>query len=195
MRMSDMIQRRTLLSALPFILAAACARAQGSPQPDVQAGDMSGMSGQTKTDLTGGVGKVAWLAMAGTVRLTAGNANVRPATLKRAIKLNADGTSARLFDIWQIAGFPASAGASLTLGAGQSDTGPNDAGTDSVWIDRSFTHAAMQRPVELSRLSREGARVMAIDATQIWLVEGGIAATAPVLNGADLAAFEAWQAD
>lgn len=193
MRMSDMIKRRTLLSALPFMFAAACARAQPSQTPATNAGDMTGMSGQTLTELTGGAGKIAWLVMTGTVRLSAANANVRPATLQRAIMLNGDGRSAHLFDIWQIGTDAAVVGASVTTGAGQSQTGPNDAGTDSVWIDRSFAHTALQSPIEVSRLSRVRARVMAIDATQIWLVEGGIAGTAPVLSGTDLAAFEAWR--
>jgi hypothetical protein len=192
--MSDMIKRRTLLSAFPFMFAAACARAQASQQPLANAGDMSGVGGGTLVELTGGVGKVVWLTFAGIVRLTAANANVRPATLKRAIMLGADGTSARIFDIWQIGELAPVAASSVSQGTGQSETGPNDAGIDSVWLSRSFMHAALLAPVENSRLSRTGARVMAIDATQIWLVEGGIATTAPTLTGATLAAFDAWRA-
>jgi hypothetical protein len=191
--MRDMIQRRTLLSALPVLLAAACARAQATPQPAAKAGDMTGMGGATLTELTGGPGKVAWLILTGTVRLSAANANVRPAGLKRAIMLGRDGTSARIFDIWKIGDQAAIAGPSVTRGRSESEAGPNDAGTDGVWLSRSFSHPALQAPIEQSRLSRAGARVMAIDATQIWLVEGGLAPTAPILTGAVSAAFEAWR--
>lgn len=192
--MSDMIQRRTLLSALPFMLAAACARAQGSPQPVASAGDIAGMSGTSLSELTGGIGKIAWLLLEGTVRLSAANANVRPATLRRAIMLNTDGVSARIFDIWQMGADAASYGPSVTSGTNQSQTGPNDAGADSVWLIRSFAHPALQGPIEHSRLAQSGARVMVVDATQIWLLEGGIAPNAPVLSGAALNEFEAWRA-
>lgn len=189
-----MIKRRTLLSALPFLFAAACARANASQTPAAKTGDMSGMSGDTLAQLTGGVGKIAWLSLAGTVRLTADNANVRAATLKRAIMLGADGTTARIFDIWQIGNETAIVGPSVTGGTGQSEAGPNDAGTDSVWLVRSFAHPAFHAPIETSRLASTGARVIAIDATQIWAVEGGVVATAPALTGAALAAFDAWRA-
>lgn len=192
--MIDMIQRRTLLSALPFVFVSACARAQASQQPAVKAADMTGMSGSSLGDLVGGVGKVAWLTLTGSVRLTAANANARPATLHRALMMNADGTSARLFDVWQVTGGAAVAGPSVTSGAGRAETGPNDLGDDGVWLKRSFTHGALQTPIENSRLTRTQARVMAIDATQVWLLEGGVVATAPTLTGPALAAFEAWRA-
>lgn len=191
--MKNMMKRRTLLSALPFVFAAACARAQGSRQASATTSDMSGMSGDTLSALTGGLGKVVWLAFAGTVRLTVANANARPASLQRAIMLGPDGTSARVFDIWQVGDAVPVAGPSLTRGIARSETGPNDAGTASVWLTRSFTHPALQAPIENSRLARDGSRVIAIDATQIWVVEGGIAAAAPVLTGAALTAFDAWR--
>ena len=190
--MTIMIQRRTLLSALPFVFAAACARAQGTPQPVVKPADMTGMSEQTLSDLTGGVGKVVWLDLSGTVRLIAANANARPATLKRAIMLGADGTSARIFDVWQDAAAAPVSAPSLTRTRGQSATGPNEAGMQSVWLSRAFVHPALTDPIELSRLSTIGARVMAIDATQIWLVEGGIGA-APSLTTTARVSFDAWQ--
>jgi hypothetical protein len=189
-----MIQRRTLLFALPFTILAGCARARGGQQSVATAGDLSGMSGQSLNDLIGGVGKVAWLSLAGTVRLTAGNANVRPVKLTRAMKLNSDGTSAQLFDVWEIGDGQIIAGPSITKGAGQSETGPNDNGTQSVWLNRSFTHSAFRNPIEFSRLAPKGARVVAIDATQIWLVEGGLMANAPTLAGDTLTAYNAWQA-
>ncbi len=191
--MIDMIKRRTLLAALPLLFASACARAQGSQQSSAKTSDMPAMSGQALSELTGGAGKIVWLALVGTVRLSAGNANVRPATLKRALKLNSDGTSAQLFDIWQIGAEAAVTGPSVTSGASQSATGPNDAGVDSVWLDRAFSHTALRAPIEISRLSRANARVIAIDATQIWLLEGGLSANSPALTGADLAAFDAWR--
>jgi hypothetical protein len=189
-----MIQRRALLFALPFTILAGCGRARAGQDPAATAGDMSGVSGQTLNELIGGVGKVAWLSLAGTVRLSAGNANVRPAKLTRAMRLSADGSSARLFDIWQIGDGQVIAGPSITIGAGQSETGPNDSGTQSVWLNRSFTHTAFKNPIEFSRLSPKGARVVAIDATQIWLVEGGLMASAPTLASDALAAYKAWQA-
>jgi hypothetical protein len=190
--MSIMIQRRTLLSALPFAFLSACARAQ----PVASGGaDMAMPTGETLASLTGGAGKVAWLSLTGTVRLTRANANVRPAKLLRAIMMSAQGTSARIFDVWQIDNTPARAAASTTNATGDTQAGPNDAGTDSVWLNRSFAHPALDRPVEFSRLSTANARVMAIDATQIWLLEGGaLAATTPQLDAQSLAAFNAWRA-
>jgi hypothetical protein len=191
-RINIMIQRRTLLTALSLAFVSACARAQGNQKPAAQT-DMSGMSPQALGELTGGAGKVVWLALVGTVRLTVANANVRPATLKRAIMMSADGLSARLFDVWQIQGAPSIAAPSQTRLAGQSINGLNDAGVTSVWLNRSFTHPALQAPIETSRLAPADARAIVIDATQIWLLEGGIAATTPALSSPDIAAFEAWR--
>ncbi len=188
----NMMKRRTLLTALPFAFIAACARAQAGQTPPAKAADMAGMPGASLAELTGGPGKVAWLNLAGSVRLTAANANVRPATLMRAIMMAADGTSARIFDIWQITGQAPVAGPSTSRADGGSETGPNDAGVDSIWLTRSFTHLALTNPIEYSRISRTGARVIAIDATQIWALEGGIGAP-PSLNGSALAAFNTWQ--
>jgi hypothetical protein len=192
--MTSMIKRRTLLSALSIAFVGACARAKAGIQAPTNTGDLTGMTGQTLSDLIGGPGKVAWLSLSGTVRLTAGNANVRPATLQRAMMLSADGASARLFDVWQVTGEAAIAAPSATSGAGRAEIGPNDAGVESVWLSRSFGHGAHQLPIEHSRVAREGARVMAIDATQIWVLEGGVAAAVPALTGAALSAFEAWRA-
>jgi hypothetical protein len=177
-RIKDMIKRRTLLSLVPFALIAACERAQAgqSVSTSVQP-DMANMPTTSLADLTGGAGKVVWLSLIGTVRLSTGNANVRPA---------------RLFDIWQIEGGAALVGASITRLDGGSASGTNDAGATSIWLNRAFTHAALTTPIEQSRLSKTSARVIAIDATQIWLVEGGLGA-APALTGAALSAFNAWQ--
>jgi hypothetical protein len=191
--MTSMINKRTLLTALSFAFVSACTRAQAVAQPEVKTADISGIPGQALRDLIGGPGKVVWLSLSGTVRLTKDNANVRPATLQRALMLTGDGTSAKIFDVWQVEGSPAIAAPSITRGQGRSETSPNDAGTDSLWLSRSFSHAALQAPVEHSRLAREGTRVMAIDATQIWLLDGGLAASAPSLAGDALTAFEAWR--
>jgi hypothetical protein len=189
-RMIAMIQRRTLLSALPFVFMSACARAQ----PTASGGaDMTAPSGDTLASLTGGVGKVAWLTLSGTVRLTRANANVRPAKLMRAIMMTADEASARVFDVWQIGTMPALAAPSVTRATSDAQAGPNDMGSDSLWLNRSFAHPALVSPIEASRLSPSNARVMAIDATQIWLLEGQVTPT-PQLDAQALAAFNAWRA-
>lgn len=189
-----MIQRRTLLAAFSLAFTGACARATAGAQSPTNKGDLTGMQGQTLSDLIGGPGKVAWLALSGTVRTTLGNANVRPATLQRAMMLSGDATSARLFDVWQIAGEAAIGQPSPTGATGRAEIGPNDAGVEAVWLSRSFVHGAHQSPIEHSRLAADGARVIAIDATQIWVLEGGIATAAPTLAGPALSAFEAWRA-
>jgi hypothetical protein len=192
-----MIKRRTLLSALPLGLfpavLTACARAQPVEAGLSKGADMAGMAGEALTALTDGAGGLAWLKLAGTVRLSVANANVRPATLYRAVMAAGDGTSARIFDVWQIADLPPIAAPSITRGSGSASVALNDAGIESLWVDRAFTHTALQNPIELSRLARERARVIAIDATQIWLLEGNVA-PAPTLSSASAAAFDAWRA-
>jgi hypothetical protein len=194
-RMRVMIQRRTLISALPFAFLAACARAQSVPAALPKA-DMTGMPDSAILELTGGPGKVVWFNLTGTVRLIAGNANVRPATLMRAIATSAQGGSARVFDIWRVDGSQPIAAASVTqiASADMPAYGANDAGTQSVWLNRSFVHPALNRPIETSRMATVGARVIAIDATQIWLLEGGVTATQQALTGPTLAAYTAWMA-
>jgi hypothetical protein len=191
-----MIQRRTLLSALPLAFLAACARAQSAPAAALPKADVTGMPDNAILELTGGPGKVAWFNLTGTVRLIAGNANVRAASLMRAIATSAQGGSARVFDIWQIAGGQPVAAASLTqlVNPDMPAYAANDAGTQSVWLNRSFTHPALNRPIETSRMASARARVIALDATQIWLLEGGVTATRQVLTGPTLAAFTAWMA-
>jgi hypothetical protein len=187
-----MIQRRTLLAAFPLALVSACARAQPTSNQALPTADMAGMAGQTLADLTGGPGKVAWLSLTGTVRLTAGNGDVRPATLKRAIAMStgADGkASAKIFDIWQIAALPAMAAPSATL---TTQMLADEEG--AIWLARSFTHLALNKPIESSRLSRTNARVIAIDATQIWLLDGAVTSEPQALSGEALNAFEAWRA-
>jgi hypothetical protein len=192
MRIVDMIKRRTLLAAFPLALVSACARAQPTNNQALSSADMAGMAGQTLADLTGGPGKVAWLSLNGTVRLTVGNDDVRPATLKRAITMStgADGkASAKIFDIWQIAALPGVAAPSATL-----STQTLDDAEGAIWLMRSFTHRALNKPIESSRLSRTNARVIAIDATQIWLLDGAVTPEPQALSGEALNAFEAWRA-
>jgi hypothetical protein len=193
--MRIMIQRRTLLSALPFAFLAACARAQSAPAALPKA-DMTGMPDNTILELTGGPGKVVWFNLTGTVRLIAGNANVRPATLLRAIATSAQGGTARVFDIWRIEGAQPIFGPSVTqlANADMPAYAANDAGSQSVWLNRSFIHPALDRPIETSRMSPNGARVMAIDASQIWLLEGGVSIAQQALTGPALAAFTTWVA-
>jgi hypothetical protein len=188
-----MIQRRTLLSALPFVFISACARAQPSAPPSAPPPNTIMTSNGVLSEMIGGAGKVAWFSFAGTVRLSSDNADVRPATLLRAITVATDSASMRMFDIWQIAGSPALAADSQTAGTGVADDSLNDAGANGVWLMRSFAHPALDRPIESSRLSPVNARVMAIDATQIWLLEGALTQTAPALSAQAQAAFAAWR--
>ena len=190
------MKRRALLTIFPFVFMAACARTQPVGAQAGVASDLTGMAGQNLRNLTGGIGQVVWLDLTGHVRLSVGNAFVRPATLQRAIMMSADGSSARIFDVWQIAGAAPLAGPSTSVASGRSDTQAiqtaNEAGATGLRLNRAFSHAAFNNPIESSRLSRLGARVLAIDATQIWLVEGGVG-VAPALAGENLAAFEAWR--
>ena len=194
------MKRRALLITFPFVILAACARVQPVGSQAGVASDLTGMAGQNLRDLTGGVGQIVWLSLTGYVRLIAGNTDVRPATLQRAIMMGADGSSARIFDVWQIVGSAPLAGPSTSVAFGRSGTKSsqtsnetfNEDGATGLWLNRNFTHAAFNNPIESSRLSRLGARVLAIDATQIWLVEGGVG-TAPALVDENLAAFEAWR--
>jgi hypothetical protein len=187
--MNNMIKRRTLLSALPLAFISACARAQPAA---TSATTMTAPAGDMLAALTGGAGRIAWLSLTGTVRESRANANVRPAKLLRA--LMADGGGARIFDIWQMGSEPAIAAASQAGTASNWQVGPNDGGVESLWLNRAFAHPALDLPIEASRLSATAARVLAIDATQIWLLEGGLLPAAPALDGPALAAFTTWRA-
>ncbi len=184
------MKKRTFLTALPFFMAAACARAKAGHAE--ASSDLNGMPQASLAELLNNSGAVAWYKFEGSVRLIAGNANDRSASLHRAIAANEGGRSVRVFDVWQVEGVVLSASASVTIIDQGSSSDPNDAGTNGIWFNRTFTNSAMRNPSERSRLSRTSARVMVIDATQIWLVEGGLS-TAPGLNGVALAAFEAWR--
>ena len=194
------MKRRALLTIFPFVFIAACARTQPIGAQAGVASDLTGMAGQNLRDLTGGGRQIVWLSLAGHVRLSAGNTDVRSATLQRAIMMSADRSSARIFDVWQIAGAAPLAGPSTSVASGRSDTKSNQTsneasiedGATGLWLNRTFSHAAFNNPIESSRLSRVAARVLAIDATQIWLVDGGVG-VAPALAGENLAAFEAWR--
>jgi hypothetical protein len=192
-----MIKRRTLLSALPLgILSpflAACAQAQPAGSLPAQAQASIPMSAQVLAFLGGAPGGVVWLKFTGSVRLIAGNDNPREATLYRAVAATKDTTASHFFDIWQIGTDPISAAASLTSGQADTVLEGNDLGAKGIALTRAFTHPALERPYEFSRLVGTNARVMVIDQTQIWLLDGGISPS-PSLNGATQAAFAAWRA-
>lgn len=192
MRITNMIKRRTLLSALPLLFASACARAQ--PTASGQNAAITAPSSTALTALIARPGDIAWLSFTGTVRLKEGNADVRPATLLRAMTVKEGTNAARYFDIWQIAGTPAIAAPTLLRGAGTMKSQQSDAGTEALWLEQSFAHPAFDRPVEYSLLAPTNARVMAIDATQIWLLDGALLRTPPALSGEAQAAFTAWRA-
>lgn len=190
-----MIKRRSILTILPAAVLAACARVQAeqsAPQAQAQSQPRSALMA-----LISATDQTAWLVLTGTVRLRAGNSDVRSATLHRAVRAGRDGGTVRYFDVWKSEGAQgiigsAISGPSLTRTDMRSQDGPNDAGIDGFWLNRTFTHQALLNPVECSRLARSNARVMAIDATQIWLVEGGVG-SAPELSMEARAQFNAWQ--
>jgi hypothetical protein len=188
--MDGMMNKRSFLAALPLFFAAACARAQTGQSP--LSADLSNMPPQSLNELAGANSGLAWFKFEGTARLSANNENVRPVVLHRAIATGTDGRSARIFDIWQVGDLAPSAGASVTANDFGSNAEPNDAGHSSIWLDRAFSHPALQKPIELSRMSATLARVMVIDADEIWLVEGGLAA-APNMNPTAVAAFQTWR--
>jgi hypothetical protein len=187
-----MIQRRTLLSALPIAVLAACGRPQATQAAARAEPDMSGLPAQSLTTLLGGDAGVTWLTARGTVRQLATNAQVRPASLQRAIAVSPDGKSARFFDVWQIGNEAPQFGAVQKRGDSESQIAPNDLGENSLWLQRGFFHPAFQSPLEVSRLARKAARVMVLDTSQIWLVEGDIGPM-PSLRETIRAPLEAWR--
>ncbi|MEN9855017.1 MAG: hypothetical protein RL186_679 [Pseudomonadota bacterium] len=179
-----MIQRRTLLTALSLSLLpafmSACARAQPSP------------AATATGPLLTGDDAIVWLRLSGTVRQSLANAAPRKANLLRAIGGNADTKTLRVFDIWQVEGGPEIAAASPNMGPLNLTSAPNDLGSPSLWLERTFTHPALTRPLEFSRLSTTTARILILDPTQIWLLEGSTIQD-PSLSPASQAAFEGWR--
>jgi hypothetical protein len=196
-RMHNMIKRRTLLSALPLgilsPLLAACARAQPIASVPTQAPAESPMSAQVLAFFGATPRDIVWLKFTGSVRLVADNANPRPATLLRALGASKDGTATRFFDVWQTEGEPVKAGPSDTRGQAETVLEANDLGTQGIALARAFAHPAFDKPYEFTRLTPQNGRILAIDNSQIWLLDGGISAPPP-LDSALQTTFAAWRA-
>jgi hypothetical protein len=195
-RMTNMIKRRTLLSVLPFAflspILAACARAQPVGSPATPTPVASPMSAQLLAFFGATPRDIVWLKFTGSVRLIANDANPRPATLLRALGATKDGTATQFFDLWQIGNEPAQAGPSATRGQAQTVLEANDLGTQGIALERALSHAALNNPYEFSRLAPQNGRIMVIDRTQIWLLDGGIS-TPPPMDAVSSAAFAAWR--
>ena len=180
-----MIQRRTLLLSAPFALLSACSKAEAvSPTSDLGAASSSAITGLApKTD------EVVWLQLKGNVRTSEALVDVRQAILYRALVRRETGAGAsetKFFDLWQIAGQPAVAGASSTRQLRLLQDGSN-----GFWLEREFTHPALTKGVESSRLARSGARVLVLSGKQVWLLAGGTS-TAPTLTADQATQFNAW---
>ena len=182
-----MIQRRTLLLSAPFALLSACAKAEAVSTSS----DLGTTSSSAVTGLAPKANEVVWLQLKGTVRTSEATADVRPATLHRALvrrETRAGVNETKFFDLWQSAGQPAVAGPSSTRQLRLLQDGAN-----GFWLEREFTHPALTKGVESSRLARSGASVLAISGKQIWLLAGGLGA-APTLTADQAAQFNAWLA-
>ena len=180
-----MIQRRTLLLSAPFALLCACSKAEAvSPTSDLGAASSSAITGLApKTD------EVVWLQLKGNVRTSQALVDVRQAILHRALvrrETVAGASETKFFDLWQIAGQPAVAGASSTRQLRLLQDGSN-----GFWLEREFTHPALTKGVESSRLARSGASVLALNGKQIWLLAGGLG-SAPTLTADQAAQFNVW---
>lgn len=180
-----MIQRRTLLLAAPFALLSACSKAEAV----ASSSDLGSAASTEVTNLTPKVNEVVWLQLKGTVRTSEALADVRAGTLHRALvrrATNAGASETKFFDVWQSAGQPAVVGPSSTRQLRQLEDGPS-----GFWLEREFTHPALTKGVESSRLARSAARVLALSGKRVWLLAGGIG-TAPSLTADQTAQFNAW---
>ena len=92
----------------------------------------------------------------------------------------------KFFDLWQSAGQPAVAGPSATRTLRSLQDG-----SSGFWLEREFTHPALVRGVESSRLARTGANVLALSGKQVWLLAGGVGA-APALTADQTTQLNAW---
>lgn len=185
LRITAMIQRRTLLLSAPFALLSACSKAEAvSPTSDLGTASSSAITGLApRTD------EVVWLQLKGNVRTSEALVDVRQAILHRALVRRETGAGAsetKFFDLWQIAGQPAVAGASSTRQLRLLQDGSN-----GFWLEREFTHPALTKGVESSRLARSGARVLVLSGKQVWLLAGGTS-TAPTLTADQAAQFNVW---
>lgn len=187
LRIKDMIQRRTLLLSAPFALLSACSKAEAvSP-----ASDLGAAASPAVTGLAPKANEVVWLQLRGTVRTSQVLVDVRQAILHRALvrrESSAGVNETKFFDLWQSAGLPAVAGPSPTRQLRQLQDG-----TSGFWMEREFTHPAIVKGVESSRLARSGASVLALNGKQIWLLTGGLS-SAPTLTADQTAQFNVWLA-
>lgn len=195
--MIGMMKRRTFLSALPlgFLspFLAACAQAQPtSGGTGNQAAAATAMSGQVHSFLGVAAGAVVWLKLTGTVRLVAGNANPRPATLWRAVTSMREGEGTRFFDLWQEGQTALLADNSSSRGPAITTVEANDLGVNGIALSRALAHPAFVDGTEFSRLSPQSSRVLVIDKTQIWLLDGAIG-DPPAMDSATQAKFNAWK--
>jgi hypothetical protein len=180
-----MIQRRTLLLSAPFALLSACSKAEAV----TSSSDLGAAASTAVTNLTPKVNEVVWLQFKGTVRTSEALADVRAGTLHRALvrrTTNAGPSETKFFDLWQIAGQPAVAGPSSTRQLRQFEDRPS-----GFWLEREFTHPALKKGVESSRLARSAARVLALSGKQVWLLTGGVGIS-PTLTADQTAQFNAW---
>lgn len=185
LRITGMIQRRTLLLSAPFALLSACSKAEAVATNS----DLGTAASPAVTALAPRANEVVWLQFKGTVRTSEALADVRAATLHRAVirrAANSEGGETKFFDIWQSAGQPAVAGPSATRKLRSLQDGAN-----GFWLEREFTHPALVKGVESSRLARTGAALLALSGKQVWLLAGGVAA-APTLTADKTAQFNAW---
>jgi hypothetical protein len=180
-----MIERRTLLLAAPFALLSACSKAEAV----TSSSDLGSAASTAAHDVAPKVNEVVWLQFNGTVRTSEALADVRPATLHRALvrrQTSAGASETNFFDLWQRAGEPAVAGPSSTRQVRHLHDGAN-----GFWLEREFTHPALVKGVESSRLARAGASVLALSGKQVWLLTGKIGAP-PTLTGDQTTQFSAW---
>jgi hypothetical protein len=194
--MISMIKRRTFLSALPLgfmsPFLAACAQAQPTGGTSNQATPPTAMSGQVHSFLGANAGAVVWLKLTGTVRLVAGNANPRPATLLRAVTSMRQGEGTRFFDVWQEGQTALLADNSPSRGPAVTTIEANDLGVDGITLNRALSHPAFVDGIEFSRLSPQSSRVLVIDKTQISLLDGAVG-DAPAMDAATQAKFNMWK--
>ncbi|MFM1977100.1 MAG: hypothetical protein RL145_1946 [Pseudomonadota bacterium] len=185
LRINGMIQRRTLLLSAPFALLSACSKAEAVATNS----DLGAAASPAVTALAPKANEVVWFQFKGTVRTSEALADVRAATLHRAMVRRAassEGGETKFFDLWQSAGQPAVVGPSATRKLRSLQDGAN-----GFWLEREFTHAALAKGVESSRLARAGAAVLALSGKQVWLLTGGVGAE-PTLTTDQSTQFNAW---
>ena len=187
-----MMKRRTLVFALPFALLSACAKAK----TPAAAGDLGGVTASGLAPLFAAGEDVVWLGLVGTVRTSNALADVRSAQLYRAIAMPAGAAKAdempqagaKMFDIWQIGSEAPVSGPSRTTAMRTTQLD-----SEGLWLEREFTHPAIETGVESSRLAKEQANVIALHGAQIWVLNGGMSKP-PRLDNAQQTLFNQWRA-